>query len=146
MKYEGSTNQGTTVKTQIRLGESHISSNTDMNLSETTTCNGYQSWVSSYYDSDSSKSAKTSVKYTTLGNEYKYIEFNNNSARNWKANGDCTTATTDLSNIANHEFGHFAGSGHQTGGSSHTMMSASCDSGYSSIKAADIAYINDRVP
>lgn len=144
MKYEGSTGQGTAVKTQIRYGESEVSDNTDMNLSETTSCSGYQSWVSSYYDSDADKAAKTSYLYTTLGNEYKYIEFNNNSARDWKANGNCNTATTDLSNIANHEFGHYAGSGHQSGGASHTMMGASCDSGYSSIKSADITYINGK--
>lgn len=144
MKYEGSTFQGTAVKTQIRYGESAVSTNTDMNLSETTSCSGYQSWVSSTYISDANKSAQTSYMYTSEGNQYKYIEFNYHSARNWKANGDCTTATTDLSNIANHEFGHYAGSGHQGGGSSHTMMGSSCDSGYSSIKSADITYINGK--
>lgn len=144
MKFDGSTPNTSAVKTQIQLGQSQMSVNTDMNLSETTSCSGYKSWVSSYYDPVQSNAAYTTTLFTTSGVQYKNINFNNNQYVYWVTNGGCSSTLLDLSNIANHEFGHYAGMYHQTGGSSHTMMGTPCDSGYSSIKAADIAFVNDH--
>lgn len=143
MQYEGSTGQGSTIKTQIEQGMSEVSDNTDMNIYTTTNCSSsLQNWVTSFYHSDTSKSAKVSVKYTTLGNEYKMMEYNRNTYIYWVRDGGCSSIELDLSNMANHEFGHFAGSPHQSGGASHTMMGTPCNSGYSSIKTADVNYIN----
>lgn len=143
MQYEGSTGQGSAIKAQIEKGMAEVSDNTDMNIYTTTSCSSsFQNWVTSFYHSDTSKAAKVSVKYTTLGNEYKMMEYNRNAYLYWVEDGGCSTTDLDLSNIANHEFGHFAGSPHQSGGVSHTMMGTPCDSGYSSIKSADIGYIN----
>jgi len=144
MKFDGSTPNTAAVKTQIKLGQSQMSVNTDMNLSETTSCTGYKSWVTSYYDPSTANLSKTSILFTSGGVQYKTMEYNNNQYLYWVTNGNCSPLTMDLSNVANHEFGHFSGMYHQTGGSSHTMMSSSCDSGYSSIKAADIAFVNDH--
>lgn len=144
LQFDGSTGNGNGVKTQIKKGMSELSDNTKMYVYETSSCSGYKNWVSAYYDSSPSKMAKTSYKYTTSGTEWRTMDYNSNAYLYWVTNGNCSTNTADLSNVANHEFGHFAGSGHQSGGSSHTMMSSSCDSGFSSIKSADKTYIDGK--
>lgn len=145
LKLDGSTGQGSAVKTQVQKGQSEVSNNTDMNLSETTSCSGYKSWVTSFYDPSTSLFARTSPLYTSSGIEYKIMEYNNNQYLYWVTNGNCSPISADLSNVANHEFGHYAGMDHQTDGASdHTMMHELCDSYYSSIKTADITFVNNH--
>lgn len=143
IKFDGSTPNTTAAKAQIKIGQNTMSDNTNMNLSETTSCSGSANWITSYYDPVQSNAAVT-TDLNASGK--KTIFFNNNQYVYWVTNGGCSSTSLDLSNIANHEFGHFAGMKHQTGGSSHTMMSSTCDSGYSSIKAADITFVNDHYP
>lgn len=145
MKFDGSTPNTAAAKAQIKLGQSQVSDNTDMNLSETTSCTGYKNWVTSYYDPVAGNLARTSVLFTTSGVQYKLMEYNNNQYLYWVTNGNCSTTSADLSNVANHEFGHFAGMGHQSDGASdHTMMHTPCDSYYSYIKSADITFVNNH--
>lgn len=145
MKFDGSTPNTAAAKTQIKLGQSQMSDNTNMNLSETTSCSGYKSWVTSYYDPVQSNAAYTTTLFTSSGSQYKLIYFNNNQYVYWVTNGNCSSTSLDLSNIANHEFGHFAGMKHQTDGSSgHTMMRSPCDGDHNSIKSADITFVNSH--
>lgn len=147
LKFDGSTPNTAAAKTQIRLGQSQMSDNTNMNLSETTSCTGYKNWVTSFYDSNTSLAAYATALFTTSGTEYKLIYFNNNQYEYWVTNGNCSSTTLDLSNISNHEFGHFAGMMHQTDGSTgHTMMRDPCTSDNSSIKSADISFVNPHYP
>ena len=144
MKYEGSTSQGSTVAGQIQLGEDEMDDNTDLNISHDTSCGTYESEVSSFYDSDTSKAAKTDLAVsTTLGNEYKDMEFNNNSGIDWQEDQSCLASQPNLDWIANHEFGHFAGMEHHGNVfSTHTMMKASCSSSMNQIRSGDITQVN----
>ncbi len=145
IKYEGSTGQGSTVASQIQYGEDEMDNNTDLNISHDTSCGTYESEVSAYYESDAGKLAKTDLQVnTTLGNEYKDMEYNNNSSINWQQNGDNSCGSTpEMSRVANHEFGHFAGMEHHGSVfSSHTMMKSSCSIYWNSIKSGDTSQVN----
>lgn len=144
IKYEGDTNQGSTVAAQIQLGEDEMDDNTDFNLTHDTSCGAYKSRVSSFYDSDTSKAGKTDlVVNTTLGNEYKDMEFNNNSSIDWQEDQSCLALRPNLDWIANHEYGHFAGMTHHDNVfRTHTMMKPSCSSAYSQIGNGDVTQVN----
>lgn len=144
MKYEGNTNQGSTVASQIQLGEDEMNDNTDFDITHDTSCDTYESRISSFYDSDTSKAAKADlVVNTTLGNEYKDIEFNNNSSIDWQEDQSCLSSRPNLDWIANHEHGHFAGLAHHDNVyRTHTMMKASCSSTYNQIGSGDITQVN----
>lgn len=144
LTYEGSTNNGNTVAAQIQLGEDEMDDNTDFNLTHGTDCDTYDSVVASFYDSDTSKAAKTDlVVNTTLGNEYKYMDYNNNSSIDWQEDQTCSSSAPNLDWIANHEFGHFAGMVHHDNVfSTHTMMKQSCSSSWSQIRSGDETQVN----
>jgi len=144
MKYEGGTNKGTTVAAQIQLGEDEMDDNTDFNLTHDTSCGSFESQVSSFFDSDSSKAAKTDlVVNTSSGNEWKDMEFNNNSSINWQEDQSCLSSEPNLDWVANHEYGHFAGMDHHENVfSTHTMMKPSCSSSWSQIRSGDITQVN----
>lgn len=147
MKYEGSTGQGSTVAAQIQIGEDEMDNNTNLNISHDTSCQDYESRVMSFYDSSSSILAKTILPVsTTLGNEYKTIEFNSHSNIDWQSDGNNSCGSSpELSRIANHEFGHFAGMEHHDTyrvNSGHTMMKPLCSNQMDSIKSADENQVN----
>lgn len=144
MKYEGDTNQGSTVADQIQLGEDEMDDNTDFNITHDTSCDTYESRISSFYDNDPTKAAKADlVVNTTLGNEYKNIEFNNNSHIDWQEDQSCLSSRPNLDWIANHEYGHFVGMNHHDSVyRTHTMMKTSCSSAYNQIGSGDITQVN----
>lgn len=143
MKFDGSTPNTAAAKAQIIIGQNIVNTNTNMILSETTSCSGSKNWVTSYYDPTLSNAAFTTDLLTS---GTKTIYFNNNQYEYWVTNGNCAASSIDLSNIASHEFGHFAGMKHQTGGPSHTMMGSPCDSGTGIITSSDISYVNSFYP
>lgn len=145
IKYEGSTGQGTTVAGQIQYGEDEMDDNTDLNISHDTSCGTYESEVSSWYDSDTGKLAKTDLPVNShTSYEWKDMEYNNNSGINWQQNGDNSCGSTpEMSRVANHEFGHFAGMEHHGPiFSSHTMMKSSCSIYWNSIGSGDETQVN----
>lgn len=147
IKYEGSTNQGSTVAGQIQYGEDEMDDNTDLNISHDTSCGTYESEVSSWYESDSGKLAKTDSVASSYNNyQWKDMEYNNNSSINWQQDGDTGCGSTpEMSRVANHEFGHFAGMDHHSSyrvNSSHTMMKSSCSSQYNSIGTGDTSQVD----
>jgi hypothetical protein len=77
---------------------------------------------------------------------YKIIYFNTNNGLNYWTAGTCTSPqnTPNISYIANHEMGHFAGLNHHaTASNTHTAMMGGCNPGQAQIRPSDFTDINN---
>jgi len=117
----------------------------DMTVTETS---NWQ-WGDSVYDAKYFSSTGIYGQTATYGNgddRYKFIYLNTNNGVNYSLNKGCYTAATSPNPalISNHEFGHFAGLNHHSGGSSHTAMHTGCHPNQYQIQSADFADINNH--
>ena len=80
---------------------------------------------------------------------YKVIYFNTNDDLDYDTSAGCT-GWRDLvnpTNIAIHEFGHYAGLSHHYGwtwSNTHTAMKTGCNTGQADLRSEDINDINDH--
>lgn len=117
----------------------------DMTVTETANW----SWGDSVYDAKYYSSSGVYGATATYGNgddRYKFIYLNTNNSVNYSLNKGCYTANTspNPAYISNHEFGHFAGLNHHSGGSSHTAMHTGCHPNQYQIQSADFTDINNH--
>jgi len=119
---------------------------TDMDVTETSTYGSGDSRFDAAYIGDALTFGYT-PNYGSGTSMYKVIYLNTNDNLDYDTSAGCT-GWWDLvnpQNIANHEFGHYAGLSHHgwTWSSTHTAMEPGCNVGQSSLRADDKTDINN---
>lgn len=120
--------------------------NTDMTITENTSYSSGINRVDAGYIGDALTFGYTAT-YGSGSSMYKVIYYNTNDDLDYDTSAGCT-GWWDLVNplnIANHEFGHFAGLSHHgwTWSSTHTAMKSGCNTGQADLRDEDINDINE---